>query len=120
LIEPFFGSEIHQYAYVPGLKCDDPQDLVLLYLKSKTPYTWHADQEHTILSPHRWMVVPPGIVPSGTCPEGGDLLDTAELKRRLERTMAFLKQHQRPHWQVVVEEHTAFLKSQLPAHERFR
>jgi hypothetical protein len=34
--------------------------------------------------------------------------------------MAFLKQHQRPHWQVVVEEHTAFLKSQLPAHERFR
>ena len=72
MVERYFGHDIHQYAYVPGLSCDDPKNLLLMYLRAQTHYTWHGDTEHTIFSPRRWMVVSPDIVTGGTCPEGGD------------------------------------------------
>src|SRR5438552_561358 len=43
MIEPFFGQDIQQYAYIPGLRMDDPKDLVLMYLKRPTHYSWHGD-----------------------------------------------------------------------------
>jgi hypothetical protein len=109
-IEPFIGAEVHEYGYVPGLNEDDPGDLVLMYMKTRTAYTWHGDSTHTILSPRHWMVLSPGTFPNGTCPEGGELLDTAEFKRRLERTLAFVKEHERPYWPKVLEEQSKFLK----------
>jgi len=48
MIEPFFSHDIQRYKYVPGLTCDDPKDLVLMYLGTQTHYTWHGDTEHTI------------------------------------------------------------------------
>src|SRR5438309_10564358 len=42
LIEPYFGGDIHDYGYVPGLREDDPKDLVLMYLKKKTRHSYHA------------------------------------------------------------------------------
>jgi hypothetical protein len=57
------------------------------------------------------MVLSPGIVMEGMCPEGGDLLDTPEFKRRLLLTLKFLQTKERPHWQVVSNEQMEFLKS---------
>lgn len=111
MIERFFGQDIQQYRYVPGLSNEDPKDLVLMYMRTQTHYTWHSDTEHTIFSPRRWMVLSPDILMGGTCPEGGELLDTPEFKRRLQITVAFLREHQRPYWQVVAEEQSDFLKS---------
>jgi hypothetical protein len=111
MIESFFGQDILQYAYIPGLRIDDPKDLVLMYLKRPTHYSWHGDTEHTILSPRRWMVVSPDIERGSPYPEGGDLVDGPEFKRRVLRTVAYLKAHDRPHWQVVAKEQGEFLKS---------
>jgi len=108
MMEPYFGKNIQQYRYVPGLRSDDPKDVVLMYMQTR--YTWESDGTHTIFSPPRWLVLSPEIM-SGTCPEGGELLDTPEFKRRLQMTIAFLKEHQRPSWQVVAEEQSNFLKS---------
>ena len=111
MVEHYFGHDIQQYAYVPGLRYGDPNDLVLMYMRKQTHYTWHADADHTVFSPQRWMVLSPDTWSSGTCPEGGELLDTPQFKRRLETTVAFLREHQRPYWQVVAEEQSNFLKS---------
>ena len=108
-IEPYFSHDIQRYGYVPGLTCDDPKGLALMYMRTR--YTWHGDTAHTIFSARRWLVLSPDIVMGGPYPEGGDLLDTADFKRRLQRTVAFLKEHQRPHWQVVADEQSEFLKS---------
>ncbi len=113
MLEPYFGKEIQRYGYIPGLTCYDSGDLVLMYLKTKTHYSWHGDTKHTIFSPSRWMVISPGfaVMESSDYPEGGQLLDTAEFKRRIEKTIAFLKENHRPDWEVVAKEQADFLKS---------
>ena len=108
----YFGPDIQRYEYVPGLTCEDPKDLVLMYLKTKTHYSWHGDTAHTIFSPQRWMVLSPEFFEDeDSCPEGGQLLDTPEFKRRVQMTVAFLKEHQRPNWEVVAKEQSDFLNS---------
>jgi hypothetical protein len=109
MIEGHFGNGVQRYGYVSGLSYADPKDVVLMYMRTR--YTWHGDVTHTIFSPERWLVLSPQIVDSGTCPEGGELLDTPEFKRRLQMTVTFLREHQRPYWQVVAEEQSNFLKS---------
>jgi hypothetical protein len=110
MIDHLWGPGVQEYAYVPGLRLGDPQDLVLMYMKRKTHHTWHGDAEHSIFSPSRWMVVSPEIL-TGSCPEGGELVETPELKRRLMLTITYLKEHQRPYWQAVTDEQLAFLES---------
>jgi hypothetical protein len=111
MIQPFIGQEIQQYEYVPGLRWDDSKELVLMYMRSQTHYTWHGDAAHAVFSPRRWMVLSPNFPNNGTCPEGGELLDTPEFKRRLETTISFLRNHQRPYWQTSFKEQSDFLKS---------
>ena len=113
VIEQYFGPDIQRYEYIPGLKCEDPKDLVLMYLKTKTHYSWHGDTQHTIFSPQRWMVISPEIIgyEKNSCPEGGQLLDTPEFKRRVQMTVAFLKEYKRQNWQAVAEEQSDFLNS---------
>jgi len=111
MVQPYFGESIQQYAYVPGLRGDDPEDLVFMYMKEKTSRTWHADASHSIFTPMRWMVLSRQIIDHGTCPEGGELLDTPEFRKRITATIAFLKDNQRPYWQVVANEQLAFLRS---------
>ncbi len=111
MIEPYFNRDIQQYAYVPGLRCDDPKDLVLMYLKTQTHYPWHGDTKHTIFSPRRWMVLSPEFGVGDMCPEGGELLDTTEFRKRLQNTITFLREHDRPGWQIVAREQEDFLKS---------
>jgi hypothetical protein len=57
------------------------------------------------------MVISPEIAFGGNCPEGGELLNTSEFKKRLEMTVAFLKVNQRPYWEAVAREPEDFLKS---------
>lgn len=98
------------YGYIPGLEADDPTELILIYLKKRTRRTWHGDRSNTIFTERKWMVIPPDLTNGGN-PEIGTLLDTAEFQRRLVTTLDFLKKNNRPHWQKVVKEHTAFLNS---------
>lgn len=110
LLKPYDGDDLQRYEYVPGLNDHDTNDLVLMYLKTKTHYTWHADFDHTIFSPSRWIVLSPWI-DDGHCPEGGEWVDTPELKRRLLLTLKYLQEKQRPYWQAASNEQMQFLKS---------
>ena len=106
---------LRDYNYVPGLKGGDPQDLVLLYLNRKTRRTWNGDDAATIRTKPRWMIIGPDSPNNGMdsewLPEGGQLVDTDEFRRRLLKTLHFLKENDRPYWQTVVNEHTKFLDS---------
>ena len=109
-VERFMGPDIQQYEYVAGLHYDDPNDLVLMYMKKKTRYSWHGDTGPSVFSEAHWLVLSPDII-SGTAGEGGALVGTPELKRRIELTVAFLQEKQRPNWKAVSDKQMAFLKS---------
>lgn len=44
-------------------------------------------------------------------PEGGLLVETPEFKRRLNKTLKYLEDNNRPYWKNVVKEHTEFLNA---------
>ena len=108
--------QIHKfYGYVPGLMEEDPKDLVLMYFKQKTRYRWHGDR--TPLPQAQWLVFGPSWDDTETydgreeLPEGGVLEDTPTFKRRLQKTLDFLKDHNRPFCTNAVAEQSAFLNS---------
>jgi hypothetical protein len=102
------------YRYVPGLREDDPGDLVLLYLDRLTRWTWHGPPP-TILKAKAWIVVPVDFTMGFRPPSGGGELSERvsldEFRSRLRRTLDFVRTNERPHWQTIVAEHTKFLKS---------
>ena len=101
------------YGYVPGLRDDDPNDLIFMYLKRKTRRTWNGDHSATVFSDTKWMVFGPGFwtmtEPSKTLPEGGEIIDTSEFRRRFQKTFKFLRDNNRPHYEAIIAEHTRFL-----------
>lgn len=111
----FRGDTHSLYGYVPGLKPDDPKELVLIYLKKMTRRTWNGDHSANLFTRKKWFMGGPDFSwnpgEDRRLPEGGQLVDTAEFKRRLRMTLEFLEENDRPHWRNVVKEHTAFLKS---------
>ncbi len=110
MISPYFGGGLERYGYLPGLREDDHKDLVLMYLKVKTRYTWHGDTTPNIFSPKLWKVIAPDDW-DGPDPEGGELVTTPEFKKRILKTLAFLKENQRQNWQTVTTEQMQFLDS---------
>lgn len=102
------------YRYVPGLRQDDPGDLVLVYLDRPTRWIWHGAHP-TIFRKKAWMVVPVDFAMGGRPQRGGgelsERLSPAEFRRRLSRTLDFIRTNGRPNWQTVVTEHTRFLNS---------
>ncbi|MBI2438193.1 MAG: hypothetical protein HYV36_05200 [Lentisphaerae bacterium] len=105
---------INDYAYVPGLRSDDPNDLVLMYLKEKTRRTWNGDRRYNRHTEKMWMVFGPVMYRAAhgdDLPEGGTRETTLEFKRRFQKTLSFLKENNRPYWENVVKEHTEFLNS---------
>jgi hypothetical protein len=102
------------YHYVPGLRQDDPGDLVLMYFDRPTHWVWHGTP-HTRLEKKKWIVVPVDFTMGSRTPSGpGELseqIPTAEFKQRLRATIDFVRTNQRPNWQAVVAEHTRFLQS---------
>lgn len=114
-IAAYCRGDFSLYGYVPGLTRDDPKELVMLYLKKMTRRTWNGDHSATFFTKKKWFIGGPyywwnpdfehGL------PEGGQVVDTTEFKRRLQMTLDFLEENKRPYWETVVAEHTAFLKS---------
>jgi hypothetical protein len=111
------GSQMvwaHDYRYVPGLRQNDPGDLVLLYLNRPTRWTWHG-APGTIFRKRVWMVVPVDFTIGGrprSRNEGemSERLSPAEFRSRLSRTLDFIRTNERPNWRTIVAEHTKFLK----------
>ena len=103
------------YMYVPGLKRDDPGDLVLMYLRQPTRWTWHGERP-SIFRDTAWILVPVDMKFYGPGRDAGpgefsERVSFKEFRRRLAKTLEFLKENQRPHWKEVVKEHRDFLQS---------
>lgn len=118
LIAPYmkYGSdELRDYRYVPGLKDDDPADLILAYVRKPSWRTWHGDT-HWIRSDRRWVVLNPRFSPAMDTDargysEDGEAITTTEFHRRLQATLDYLKAQNRPFCTNVVQEHSVFLSS---------
>ena len=104
----------NRYRYVPGLQGKDPGNLVLMYFNRPTRYTTHVSFP-TVFDEKGWIILPVDfgsrttrdpVIATGEC---GERVTTIEFKRRLRATLDFLRTNDRPHWQKVVAEHTAFL-----------
>ena len=81
-----------------------------MYLKRKTRRTWNGDHSASVFAVKKWMVLGPDFFPGRQfLGEGGELVDTAELRRRFENTFEFLRNNNRPYWAVVVAEHKRFV-----------
>lgn len=100
------------YRFVPGLREDDPGDLVLMYIDRPTRWTWHGPPP-TIFEEKAWIVVPVDFVMGSRRPSGpGELSERVteeEFRARLRRTIDFVRDQRRPHWETVVAEHERFL-----------
>lgn len=110
------GTDVlRDYMYVPGLRSDDPETLILFYLREPSRRTWHGDT-HWFGGPKRWIVLNPQFGSSdGDSPQAGGELDEAisltEFKNRLRATLDYLKRNNRPGWQAAEEEHMRFINS---------
>lgn len=102
----------NDYKYVPGLKQDDPGDLVLMYFDRPTRWITHVVPS-SLLTETAWIIVPVDFTMSGRPLSGqGEMSERVsldEFRARLKRTLDFVRKNKRPNWQTVVAEHTAFL-----------
>lgn len=108
-----------RYGYVAGLREDDPGDLVLMYVNCPTRWIWHGVAQ-TIFTKKAWIIVPvdfvhPTMERKITRPgECSETVSIDEFRKRLGRTIDFVRQNQRPNWEMVVAEQTKFLDSIEP------
>lgn len=105
---------VKDYGYVPGLREDDPGDLVLMYFNRPTRWTWHAAPP-SIFKEKAWILVPvdfaQGMRPRSGPGEESERVSLEEFRNRLRRTLDYVRTNERPNWQTVVVEHTRFLDS---------
>jgi hypothetical protein len=119
LLKESLGSlPMEHYRYVPGLRPDDPGELVLFYFDQPTRWIWHGPAP-SIFSEKAWIVVPADFaIGSRPLRGGGELSERIpedEFRRRLQSTLDFVKTNARPNWEAVVAEHTRFLETLTPA-----
>lgn len=108
------------YNYVPGLRVDDPGDLVLLYVNAPTRWIWHGSTP-TIFRDRAWLVVPVDFRLGNKNPisrpspmgqgELSERVSEVEFRRRLRNTLDFVRTNERPNWREVVSEHTQFVNA---------
>jgi hypothetical protein len=119
LLLPYFGpndtNALHDYMYVPGLHSDDPDNLILFYLREPSRRTWHGDT-HWFSGPKRWVILNPtmSMPDSNSGRAGGELCEAismAEFKERLCATLEYLKRKERPGWQAAEQEHMRFMNA---------
>lgn len=103
---------IKDYNYIPGLRQNDPGDLVLMYFNRPTRWTWHGPPP-SIFTDKAWIIVPVDFNMGWEKRKGlGELSERVsldEFKSRLKRTLDFVRTNERPNWQAVVAEHTKVL-----------
>ena len=108
-------TSLQDYRYIAGLKSDDSEGLILMYVNRPSSRTWHGDS-HWFRMQKRWVILNPQMSsPDDTFGPGwselGEAITTPEFKRRIQATLDYLKNNNRPFWTNVVQEHTAFLRS---------
>ena len=110
LMNPLFisrkGDELRDYGYVPGLRPDDPKELVQFYLKMRTRRKWHGER-FQFTGERNWVIITLSRDGKG---ELSDWVSIDEFRQKLEGTMKFLEAQQRPGWSNAVAEHRAFLR----------
>jgi hypothetical protein len=111
-----------RYNYVPGLRQDDPGELVLMYIDQPTRWSWHGSPP-TIFKEKEWIILAvdfggPMREKSGPG-ELSERVSREEFCRRLKATLDFVRTNERPYWRTVVDEHTEFLKS-IDANQKWR
>jgi hypothetical protein len=109
-----YNDWIRDYGYVPGLKEDDPGDLVIMYFNRPTRWTWHGEPP-TIFKKKAWILIPvdfaEGMRPKSGPGELSERVSLDEFRSRLKRTIDFIRTNERPNWQTIVAEQTKFLDS---------
>ena len=106
----------NDYNYIPGLREDDPPDLVLMYFNRPTRWNWHGAPP-TIFKDKEWIIVPVDFGggldfrPHGEIGECSERVSLDEFRVRLKRTLDFIRTNERPNWQTIVAEHEKFLNS---------
>jgi hypothetical protein len=103
------------YRYVPGLRQDDPGDLVLMYFNRPTRWTMHIAPP-TIFSAREWILIPVDFTFFGSRTASGpgemsERVSADEFKTRLKKTIDYIRKKQRPNWPTIVAEQTKFLES---------
>ena len=117
LIHPYFQdhtNELRDYMYVPGLRSDDPENLILIYVRKPSRRMWHGDTRFT--GPKLWVILNPLLSDGDSAQTRGELSEgvtLAEFKKRLRATLDYLKRNDRPHWQATEREHLQFINSIL-------
>lgn len=117
---------LRDYHYVSGLQQDDPGNLVLIYFNQPTRWRMHVRPEAR-WKPKHWLVMPIAALEAGVNREAervghathqvfgfgeqGIVLSTEQFTNRLLATLDYLRTNNRPHWQAVAKEHTAFIDS---------
>jgi hypothetical protein len=106
---------MQDYRYVPGLRQDDPGDLVLMYFNRPTRWASHVAPP-TIFAAKEWILIPVDFIcfgsrtPSGPG-ENSEQVSADEFTSRLKKTIDYIRAKQRPNWQTIVAEQTKFLES---------
>ena len=117
-IQPFSGGFAWErdYMYVPGLRTDDPGDLVLVYLKKPTRWKSHVQLRPSLFHMKGWIIVPVDMEFYGNrdnevlgAGEFSEWITFVEFRQRLQKTLDFLRDRGRPHWESAVKEHGAVL-----------
>lgn len=103
---PGLEGMLKVYIYVPGLKDNDPKDLVLFFVNESGRRRWHGDHV-TVFGEKRWIVIPPCFSDEI---ELNEWISTSELKDRIRNTLDFLKTNNRPNWQNTISEQIKFLE----------
>ena len=114
-VDPRDTNVLCDYRYVPGLRSDDPDNLLLFYMRESSSRTWHGDT-HWFRSDKRWVVLNPHMstpdnVDARGWSECGEGITTGQFKARLKATLDYLKSQGRPGWQAATAEHTQFLNT---------
>jgi hypothetical protein len=106
----------NDYNYVPGLREDDPPDLVLMYFNQPTRWNWHGSPP-TIFQKKAWIIIPvdwSGVgfrTHTGQIGECSERVSLDEFRRRLQGTLDFIRTNERPNWRTIIAEHEKFLDS---------
>ena len=108
-------TALRDYRYVPGLRSDDPENLIFVYVREASRRTWHGDT-HWFRKDKRWVILNPRMLPpDGVDARGwsecGEAIPTEQFKARLQATLDHLKSKGRPGWQAASEEHMRFLST---------
>jgi len=114
LVARYYGPDMNalrDYRYVPGLKRDDPKDLILAYVKEPSRRRWHGDA-HWFGREKRWVVLNPRVEDGegDRWAEVAEWIPTDEFENRLAKTLQFLSENHRSYSTNAVIEHQRFLQ----------